>query len=365
MPGFVYLALGDPLQKRNYYRAGWIKFKEDADMPAVLAELAEKKVRNLFRCPAQESVPKLFHQIEGFKLHLSHNLKPFTNRIRFAPEVASRPDRLTKDLANAKFLASLLEDEYDRIRRPPPRDDPPPQDGALGPSAQSGPAEDALMIDSSLDQDPEEDAPKSRGSEAVERRIEKAISDLKESGAVDVMNEREFEARKVRFHPLSIVVPPPPSSPTPLAPSSHHTCRFSPVRPLGKDATELTLAFFALLLGQDAIALDLYISYLRAAFNTCFYCTVVTDHVEELQRKCVRHVRKPMSKAMIEEVRAATLVTDEREVRETTNGDQRGGDEELAGEKPRVLEEKESGVGRAKDRDVTRAGQSVAPSLVA
>ena len=51
VPGFVYLALGDPLQKRNYYRAGWIKFNDDADMPAVMAELTEKKVRNLFRSP--------------------------------------------------------------------------------------------------------------------------------------------------------------------------------------------------------------------------------------------------------------------------------------------------------------------------
>lgn len=44
MPGFVYLALGDPLQKRNYYRAGWLRFRDDADMSTVMAELSEKKV---------------------------------------------------------------------------------------------------------------------------------------------------------------------------------------------------------------------------------------------------------------------------------------------------------------------------------
>jgi hypothetical protein len=44
VPGFVYIALGDPLQKRNYYRAGWLRFRDDADMGAVLAELSEKKV---------------------------------------------------------------------------------------------------------------------------------------------------------------------------------------------------------------------------------------------------------------------------------------------------------------------------------
>ena len=44
MPGLIYIALGDPLQKRNYYRTGWLRFHEDADMPAVMAELSEKKV---------------------------------------------------------------------------------------------------------------------------------------------------------------------------------------------------------------------------------------------------------------------------------------------------------------------------------
>jgi SERRATE/Ars2, N-terminal domain len=45
VPGFVYLALGDPLQKRNYYRAGWLKFREDVDMSVVMSELTDKKVR--------------------------------------------------------------------------------------------------------------------------------------------------------------------------------------------------------------------------------------------------------------------------------------------------------------------------------
>lgn len=53
------------------------------------------------------------------------------------------------------------------------------------------------------------------------------------------------------------------------------------------------------------IALDLYLAYLRSAFNTCYYCAVVTDHVEELQRKCVKHVRKPLSEALLQEIKAA------------------------------------------------------------
>lgn len=71
-----------------------------------------------------------------------------------------------------------------------------------------------------------------------------------------------------------------------------------------------------------------------------------------------------MTKAMIEELRAAPPVSDGREAMETeTNGDQRDGDEEPTGEKPRVLEEKESGT-RFKDKDITRAGQSAALLLV-
>lgn len=41
----MYLALGDPLQKRNFYRAGWIKFRDDTDMTTVMSELTDKKVR--------------------------------------------------------------------------------------------------------------------------------------------------------------------------------------------------------------------------------------------------------------------------------------------------------------------------------
>lgn len=51
--------------------------------------------------------------------------------------------------------------------------------------------------------------------------------------------------------------------------------------------------------------MDLYIAYLRAAYHTCYYCAVVTDHLEELQRKCLKHVRKPLSKSLLEEVKAA------------------------------------------------------------
>lgn len=36
----------------------------------------------------------------------------------------------------------------------------------------------------------------------------------------------------------------------------------------------------------------MYIAYLREAFNCCYYCAIITDHHEELIRKCIRHERR-------------------------------------------------------------------------
>jgi hypothetical protein len=44
MDGFIYLALGEPMQKRNYYRAGWIRYRDDTDMEKAVSELGDKKV---------------------------------------------------------------------------------------------------------------------------------------------------------------------------------------------------------------------------------------------------------------------------------------------------------------------------------
>ncbi|KZT12870.1 uncharacterized protein LAESUDRAFT_689788 [Laetiporus sulphureus 93-53] len=253
IPGFVYLALGDPLQKRNYYRAGWLKFTDDADMSTVMAELSDKK-------------------IEGFKLHVAHNTKPFTSRVRYAPEVASKPDRIAKDLANARKLASLLEEEYETLRKMKI----PPKQETNGDASVNGEAEqpDVGMGEAAVSED-EESEPRERGSEAVERRIEKIMADLKEHGQVDTADEKALEAKKA------------------------------------------------------VVSLDLYLAYLRAAFHTCYYCAVVTDHLEELQRKCVKHVRKPMSKALLQEVKAAEEKA-EQEQRAQAEGDDEKKEKEVA-----------------------------------
>jgi hypothetical protein len=156
-------------------------------------------------------------QIEGFKLHVAHNVRPFVNKIRYAPEVASRPDRLAKDLQNVKLLATILEDQAAELRafKPPlPSASVPAgssdQDGTAGPGEEGAVSsngnakaeeQDAEMI--APDQEgggatvEEEEEPKERGSDAVERRIEKFISDMRDQGLVDVNDEKAFKEKKV------------------------------------------------------------------------------------------------------------------------------------------------------------------------
>ncbi|KAF5372018.1 hypothetical protein D9615_008095 [Tricholomella constricta] len=296
IPGFIYLALGDPLQKRNYYRAGWLRFRDDADMPAVLSELSDKK-------------------IEGFKLHVTHNQRPFVNRIRYAPEVASKPDRIQKDLLTIRTLATVLEEQAAKLRQYKPT--PVPPIGRDQTVSADGP-EDTTMAPPPVDEMEEEPEPKENGSEAVERRIEKVMSDMRNLGLVDVNDEKAYEEKKVK---------------------ARHFC-------LSLDWS--ADAPFWFLCVQTVVSLDLYIAYLRAAFNTCYYCSVVTDHLEELQRKCLKHARKPLSKAMLEEVKAAEA---EKEKKEEKGMDETDGTNEIEKEKEKDVKKDRQGDRNWKQND--------------
>lgn len=119
-------------------------------------------------------------------------------RVRHTPEVASKPDRLVKDLENAKKLAAILEEEYMNLRKA--KIDEKPQNGDASASANGeqtdAPNEDSAMRDATAEaeDDPE---PREMGSEAVERRIEKVMADLQEQGAVDTSDEKALEAKRV------------------------------------------------------------------------------------------------------------------------------------------------------------------------
>jgi len=49
-------------------------------------------------------------------------------------------------------------------------------------------------------------------------------------------------------------------------------------------------------------SVDLYLSYLRSAFYCCYYCAVIADRADELQRKCVKHIRSPFNEKEMQDV---------------------------------------------------------------
>lgn len=249
----MYLALGEPMQKRNYYRAGWLRFTDETDMEKAVADLSERKVcLRVANFLANNTV-----QIDGFKLHVSQSTRPFLTRIKNTPECASRPERIAKDLENAKLLVAKLEDEAAALRRW--KDNPLPAANGNGEDANVK-TEDVQMTEAETEQEPSE-----RGSEAVERRAATLAAELPKPEEGDADAQAAYETQKVHAHLV--------------ARSAHHvdTFRFC-ARPV-----------------KAAIALDLYLAYLRAAYNTCYYCVAIVDHVEELHRKCAGHRRKPLS----------------------------------------------------------------------
>ena len=131
-------------------------------------------------------------QIEGFKLHVTHNMRPFVNRVRYTPEVASRPDRLVKDLVNVKILAGILENEATLLRRLNTVKDPTTIEGAPN---EENTTDSITNLDADID--PDDPDPKESGSDAVDRRTEKVMADLRDQNLVDIHNEKACELKKV------------------------------------------------------------------------------------------------------------------------------------------------------------------------
>lgn len=151
-------------------------------------------------------------QVEGFKLHVSHNSRPFSSKIRYAPEIASSPSRIAKDLEQAKRLASILEIEYERIRlyKPEPSltngNSNKEQNGETSTDGNEHPIEDVLMRDALAD----EEEPREAGSEAVERRIAKLVTELPEASSeveASALEEKKVSSRLLlRSSLLSVLV---------------------------------------------------------------------------------------------------------------------------------------------------------------
>lgn len=115
--------------------------------------------------------------------------------MRNTPDVASRPERLEKDLANVKTLIAQLETEAAKLRAMK-RSQLKMKPKANG---EAKPEEDAIMDPPEEIIEEEDPEPRECGSEAVGRRIEKIMVDLREQGLVDVNNEAEYIGKKVNL----------------------------------------------------------------------------------------------------------------------------------------------------------------------
>jgi len=132
--------------------------------------------------------PLLF-KIDGFKLHVLHNKQPFKNRVRYAPDVASRPDILQKDLERARTLLVRLEAEYYALRKLCilSRDEVTAlPEGSL--------REDMLTL--AEGEGYGDDLEPSRSTlSAVEQRIERVVAETLQDG----LDEDDLKIRKVRL----------------------------------------------------------------------------------------------------------------------------------------------------------------------
>ena len=125
-------------------------------------------------------------------------MRPFVNRVRHTPDSASKPDRLEKDLANVKILASRLEEEAAMLRKAKPQKQLAVHQTAGG--TEAGDEQEVKGDISMTDEQADEDEPKERGSDAVERRIQKVMREMRDQGVVDADDEKAFQDRKVRRH---------------------------------------------------------------------------------------------------------------------------------------------------------------------
>ena len=107
--------------------------------------------------------------------------------------MASKPDRLVKDLDSARQLATVLEEEAESLRKMKLSSQP----EANGNTAEAnGNGEQVDSTIANMD-DSVEDEPRERGSDAVERRVEKIMADVIDQGLVDTSDEKAVEAKRV------------------------------------------------------------------------------------------------------------------------------------------------------------------------
>ncbi|WWC85480.1 uncharacterized protein L201_000344 [Kwoniella dendrophila CBS 6074] len=92
IPGFQWLAVSEPAQKKSFHRVAWAQYGDDVDISEVINKLDGQK-------------------IDGFTFHMSVNSTPTIGRLRVTPPLSNTLKRLIHDGEKAKTLAIKLEEE--------------------------------------------------------------------------------------------------------------------------------------------------------------------------------------------------------------------------------------------------------------
>jgi hypothetical protein len=194
LSGFKYVAIGDPVQKRQFYRCAWVAFEVEDDVRKAIAELDTKKVGPSIKKLTSAQIWPVAPQIQKFRLPVTRTSEPFVARIRYAPLAASKLTRMEKDLDQAKRLTAVFENRAaDLVAYKPVF----PVGAPLSADAPS--VDDVPVKTETSTEVKAEELDAFRGSKAVEDRIDKIASeilDTDENGNPD----REKYVSLVIFH---------------------------------------------------------------------------------------------------------------------------------------------------------------------
>lgn len=185
LPGYVSLALGEPVARRQYYRSAWIEFDSPAHARNAMDKLSNEDVRGPLQFNHDSMKSQHCKKIESFRLHVTLITSPLISKLKRTSILASVEERMEEDLETIKRLAVTLEKEADMLHKYEPLSDKPQNlnggatddvihtttissksedamkveqnSGVLPPSQSNGKSEDSLALD--------------RGTMAVEARL--------------------------------------------------------------------------------------------------------------------------------------------------------------------------------------------------
>jgi hypothetical protein len=111
LPGFQYLAMGEPHQSKRYGRMGWVVFDADTNMSDAISSLNSLPVSGCDLASRAELGLTGATQIGDGKLTYETTDRAAHARMRIAPPQASALPRLAHDLRQARDLVATLERE--------------------------------------------------------------------------------------------------------------------------------------------------------------------------------------------------------------------------------------------------------------